>query len=151
MTIIYFRNETKQIDAIYRDCDTNSPVFRDESVYTRAEIPDEWGATREHKVVLDNGNVIGIEPSENPIQPEVEPPLSTHWAQVNAVDELKTKPLQVRRTWNGKEYVFWCYISNTIKEIWDANKLNIDDFVVVDFIEHEKDKPLATEKIIKTW
>lgn len=79
------------------------------------------------------------------------PTLCTHWAQVNDFDLTKTKPLQVRRTWEGKEYVFWCYVTREIKDLYDAGQLTIDDYVLVDFIEDDRERPLATEKIVKTW
>jgi len=67
----FYRLDTLQIDAVYRDCKTNSTVFKDTNVYAEVNVVNPpYAVTRNHKVVLDaEGNVIGTEPTPNPAQP----------------------------------------------------------------------------------
>jgi len=71
----FYRLDTLQIDAVYRDCTTESTVFKDPSVYAEVNVEDPpYEVTRDHKVVLDaDGNIVGSEPSPNPVQPTPEP------------------------------------------------------------------------------
>jgi len=72
----FYRLDTLQIDAVYRDCTTESTVFKDTSVYAEVNVTDPpYEVTRNHKVILDEeGNVVDTEPSPNPVQPMPPPP-----------------------------------------------------------------------------
>jgi len=72
----FFKKDTLQIDAVYRDCKTTSTVFKDTNVYAEVNVTDPpYEVTRDHKVILDaEGNVIDTEPSPNPVQPTPTPP-----------------------------------------------------------------------------
>lgn len=82
----FFRKDTLQIDAVYRNCKTNSTKYKDTSVYTEVNVINpSYEVTRDHKVVLDAGGiVIDTEPNVNPIQPSVSMPMSQ-------IDEEKLK------------------------------------------------------------
>jgi len=71
----FYRRDNQQIDAVYRDCKSNSAVFKDPATYMEVNVTDPpYEVTRDHKVILDTeGNVIGTEPSPNPVQP-ITPP-----------------------------------------------------------------------------
>lgn len=73
----FYRRDSLQIDAVYRDCKTHSAKFKDVATYVEVNVTDPpFEVTRDHKVVLDaGGNVVGTEPSPNPIQPEATPPV----------------------------------------------------------------------------
>jgi len=73
----FYRLDPLQIDAVFRDCTTTRTVFQDTHVYAEVNVTDPpYEVTRDHKVVLDEaGNVIGTEPSPNPVQPAPTPPV----------------------------------------------------------------------------
>jgi len=72
----FYRLNTLQIDAVYRDCTTESTVFKNPAVYVEVNVIDPpYEVTRDHKVILDaEGNVTGTESSPNPVQPTPTPP-----------------------------------------------------------------------------
>jgi len=67
----FYRLDTHQIDAVYIECKTQSTLFKDTSVYAEVNVVNPpYEVTRNHKVMLDaEGNVVGTEPSPNPVQP----------------------------------------------------------------------------------
>jgi len=73
----FYRKDTLQIDAVFRDCTTTSTVFKDTNVYAEVNVTDPpYEVTRDHKVILDaEGNVIDTGPSPNPVQPTPTPPV----------------------------------------------------------------------------
>jgi len=72
----FYRLDTLQIDAVFRDCTTESTVFKDTDVYAEVNVTDPpYEVTRDHKVVLDAaGRVVDTTPNPNPIQPTPTPP-----------------------------------------------------------------------------
>lgn len=78
-------------------------------------------------------------------------PSCTHWAIVEAINPALAKPLRARRTWEGHEYTFNCYVATEIVDLWQAGRLGIGDFVIVDFVDEDPDLPLATLKVFKSW
>jgi len=101
----FFKKDTLQIDAVYRNCKTQSTVFKDPATYMEVNVVDPpYEVTRNHKVILDAaGNVIGTEPSPNPVQPTptlpvypneipITSPDGTVWAiTVDDTGKVKTK------------------------------------------------------------
>ena len=71
----FYRKDTFQIDAVYRDSKTESMVFKDPATYVEVNVTDPlYVVDRDHKVVLGaEGQVIGTEPSVNPVQPTPAP------------------------------------------------------------------------------
>ena len=74
-----------------------------------------------------------------------------HWAVVNSIDTEAVKPLQVTRSWHGYTVQFRCYVTQDIVDVYLAGKLAVGDYVLVVFVDRDKDKPLATQKIYKSW
>lgn len=74
----FYRKDSKQIDAVFRDCKTNSAVFKDQNkdqnIYAEVNVTDStYIIGRDYKVVLQDSEVINTVPSVNPIQPVHEP------------------------------------------------------------------------------
>ena len=86
-----------------------------------------------------------------PPEPEPEQTAILHWARVSTINLTAVKPLQVTRTLDGRDYTFNCYVSESIISTYQAGKLAVGDFVVVAFVDGDLDKPLAMEKVRKTW
>lgn len=68
----FYRKNTLQIDAVYKNCKTNSTKFKDKTVYTEVNVSDPaYKISRNHKVIIKKGKIIGTKPSVNPIQPNI--------------------------------------------------------------------------------
>lgn len=154
-TQFFYRKDTKQIDAVYRDCTTTSAVFKDPATYMEVNVVDPpYEVTRDHKVVLDaDGNVIDTEPSPNPVQPVVviEMPPNPGYGKIIGADIGAVKPLHVRRTYLGKDFDFWCYATQDIVDAYRAGVLAVGDIVTVFFIDDDLKKAVAAQKVYKTW
>lgn len=87
---------------------------------------------------------------EEPVQPNSDPEIA-HWAQVTGFNVAALKPLSVERNYKGELYTFDCYVTETVKDQYQAGDIVIDDFVLVVFVDDRKDQPLAISKIFKTW
>ena len=74
-----------------------------------------------------------------------------YWAQVDGIDPSKQKPLQVTRHWRGHTVQFRCYVTQDLVDAWQAGKLSVGDYVLVVFVDQDRGKPLATQKIAETW
>ncbi len=89
MNIQYFyRKDTLQIDAVFRDCQTNSAVFKDINIYAEVNVENpKYTVSRNHKVQLDaQGSVIGTLESVNPVQPSPPVPPRDYGEEI---DDLK--------------------------------------------------------------
>ena len=76
---------------------------------------------------------------------------SSHWAVVNAFNVGQAKPLNVTRTWCGHAVELDCYVTQDVVDNYQASSLAIGDYVLVDFVDGDLDKPLAVNKIYKSW
>lgn len=76
---------------------------------------------------------------------------STHWAKVDSFDPTGEKPLIVLRLWNGAWRPIACYVSEILRERFQAGELVVGDFVLIDFVGGDINKPLAITEIFKTW
>lgn len=95
---LFYRKDTHQIDAVFRDCKTSSAIFRDQDTYTEVNVETPaYAVSRNHKVVLDNeGLVVDTTPSLNPVQPTPMPdPLADLLASLNSYGVHSYTPAQV--------------------------------------------------------
>jgi len=94
-----------------------------------------------------------ISPDQLPIayeEPYVsEPPSSTHPARIKSIDAADPMPLEVVRTWEGKEYTYRCFVTEDLVEQYQAVNIHVGDWVLVHF--DDSGRQLATQKIHKTW
>lgn len=151
----FYRKDTLQIDAVYKDAETESSKYKDADVYVEVNVVDPgYAVTRDHKVILDaEGAVVGTEASVNPVQPveTVELSLCQHLARVSAFSVGVERPLKVVVSYRGVDFPLDCYVSQDLVDAYGAGQLVVGDFVVIDFLEGHEDKPLAAQKIFKTW
>jgi len=74
-----------------------------------------------------------------------------YWAKVRSFNAGAAKPLTVGRIYRGTEIVIDCYVAERIRELYQAGKLAVDDYVIVQFVDGDPDKPVAIEKAYKSW
>jgi len=75
----------------------------------------------------------------------------TYWAKVVSFAASAEKPLKVSRAYKGQEITIGCYVTERIRELNEAGKLAAGDFVLVQFVDGDPDKPIAVEKAHKSW
>lgn len=85
-------------------------------------------------------------------------PHSEHIGKLIAVNPSLAKPAIVRRRYLGENYDVNCLVTQNIVNMWTANpkQINIDDFVLVSFIEEipntqEREIAIVTDKVCKSW
>lgn len=79
------------------------------------------------------------------------PPLSTHWAVIDSFNVGQTKPMRVKRTWDGREYQVNCYVTESVKDRYLAGDIAVGDYVMVEFLEDKADMAIVFAKAFKTW
>ncbi len=77
------------------------------------------------------------------------PPASTHLATLISVSAT-TRPARVKRVWQGKDYFYDCYVSQTVRDEFIADKILIGDYVLVHF-DNELKEQIVTAKVFKSW
>lgn len=84
----FYRKDTLQIDAVYRDCKTNSVKFNDRDTYVEVNVTNPaYEVSRDHKVVLNKeGKAVGTKPSINPLQPTPTLPVAPEAVELRAPD-----------------------------------------------------------------
>ena len=74
-----------------------------------------------------------------------------YWAKVRSFSAGSVRPLRVGRIYRGQEVETNCYVTERIRELYQAGKLAVDDYVLVQFVDGDPDKPIAVEKAYKSW
>uniref|UniRef100_A0A6M3L1X5 Uncharacterized protein n=1 Tax=viral metagenome TaxID=1070528 RepID=A0A6M3L1X5_9ZZZZ len=80
---------------------------------------------------------------------EPQPPKSTHLATLVSVT-IDTRPARVKRIWQGRDYFFDCYVTQTVKDEYTSGKIAIGDYVIVHF-DNEMNEQIVTAKVYKSW
>lgn len=78
-------------------------------------------------------------------------PENPTYAIIEEFSPSEEKPLKVIRTILGIEYHMWCYVTQDIKDAHVAGDLKIGDVVIVTFVDRDITKPLAQQKVFKSW
>jgi len=99
----------------------------------------------------ENFKYDGVTLVPNPAYTPPLPPLCTHWAIIDSIDLALEKPVKVRRTWQGREYKVDCYVTENIKDQWQAGDIVVGDFVLVQFLDDMADRAVVFSKVLKTW
>lgn len=85
-----------------------------------------------------------------PVPPVItEPPRSSHVSVLTAVDAAKTRPARVKRVWQGSDYFYDCFATQTVKDEFVAGKIAIGDYVIVHF--DQVGEQIVTAKVWKSW
>jgi len=72
---------------------------------------------------------------------------NTHWAEVKGF-QSGDRPLKVERTIGEKNYKFNCYVTESLRKLYNKSELLIGDKVLITFVEGNINKPLALDKIM---
>ncbi|MEE9202047.1 MAG: hypothetical protein V3U31_02485 [Dehalococcoidia bacterium] len=73
------------------------------------------------------------------------------WAVLEAVNIAAVKPATVRRNWAGTDYTIDCYVSQHVKDEYQAGNIVIGDYVLVEALDWDPDKMGVLAKVYKTW
>lgn len=79
----------------------------------------------------------------------IEPPCSSHISVLVAVDATQTRPAKVKRVWQGRDYFYDCFATQTVKDEFVAGKIAIGDYVIVHF--DDMNQQIVTAKVWKSW
>lgn len=79
------------------------------------------------------------------------PPLCTHWGVIDSINLTNEKPVKVRRTWEGREYTVNCYVTESVKDQYQAGDIAVGDYVLVEFLDDDPDRATVFAKVFKTW
>ena len=85
------------------------------------------------------------------VVPKYIPPVSSFWAVLESVNVSAVKPARVRRNWLGTDYVFDCYVSQQMKDEYQAGNVAIGDYVLVECLDWDPDKMGVVAKVFKSW
>lgn len=81
--------------------------------------------------------------------PELEPPVSTYSASIEAIDPSKVRPVSVKRMWRNKAYHYDCFVTETVKDQYLAGKIAVGDYVLVHY--DDMGEQVVVAKIFKSW
>ena len=81
--------------------------------------------------------------------PEPEPPRSTYISVINSIDASKARPVRVKRVWEGRDYFYDCFVSESVKDQYIAGSVAVGDYVLVHF-DHIGEQ-IVTAKVFKSW
>lgn len=81
---------------------------------------------------------------------------SEHIGKLIAVNPSNAKPAIVRRRFYGQDYDTKCLVTQSVAELFQAGKIEINDFVLVSFIVEipnttERKVAIVTDKVYKSW
>lgn len=124
--------------AVYPDQPINIPMQWDEALEMDVPIP----------TTIEDLNLI-------PMSAEYLP-RSEHIAKLVAVNATQAKPATVRRRYWGENYDVKCLVTESVKQMWLDGNLQVNDYVLVSFIEEipeteERHIAIVTGKIFKSW
>lgn len=82
-------------------------------------------------------------------EPIPEPSHSTHISIIDAIDTSKARPVRIKRTWNGKDYFYDCFVIESLKDQYVAGDVKVGDYVIVHF--DDIGEQIVTGKVFKSW
>lgn len=83
------------------------------------------------------------------LPPPGEPPRSTHISILTDIDPSKARPAEIKREWEGDDYYYRCFVTQTVRDEYIAGKIEIGDYVLVHF--DDVGEQVVTAKIFKSW
>jgi len=84
-----------------------------------------------------------------PEPPEPEPPRSTHISIIDAIDPSKARPVRIKRTWEGRDYFYDCFVTESVKDQYLAGDIAAGDYALVHF--DDIGEQIVTAKVFKSW
>ena len=75
---------------------------------------------------------------------------SSYYGQVADIDASKEnkKYIKVEKTISDQTISTWCYVDYSLLLAYQNNDLAVGDYVVVNFVDEDLDKPFATGKVV---
>ena len=98
--------------------------------------------------VYEQGTGVLLDSYEQDV-PETEPPRSSHISRIVSVDVSKVRPVEIKRVWQERDCMYDCFVTETIKDMYLAGSIGVDDWVLVHF--DDVGEQVVTEKIFKSW
>lgn len=92
-------------------------------------------------------DLTGLEDNPNYMPPE--PPRSTYISTIHAIDVAKARPVRVKRVWEGRDYFYDCFATQTVKDEYVAGKIKVGDYVIVHF--DDIGEQIVVAKVFKSW
>lgn len=86
---------------------------------------------------------------DNPAKPKPEPPYSTHISTIDAIDTAKARPVRIKRVWEGRDYFYDCFVTESVKDQFVAGDVVVGDYVLVHFDDIREQ--IVTAKVFKSW
>lgn len=86
------------------------------------------------------------------VKPELpisEPPRSTHISTIDAIDTSKARPARIKRAWEGRDYFYDCFVTESVKDQYMAGDIVVGDYVIVHF--DDIGEQIVTGKVFKSW
>lgn len=78
-----------------------------------------------------------------------EPPHSTYISVIEAIDVAKARPVRVKRVWEGRDYFYNCFVTESVKDQYVAGNIAVGDYVIVHF--DDIGEQIVTAKVFKSW
>jgi|GEM_PF-5716078 len=76
-------------------------------------------------------------------------PRSTHVSVLTAVNASAVRPATIKRVWEGNDYFFDCFVTQTVRDEYVEGKIELGDFVLVHF--DDVGEQCVTSKVFKSW
>jgi len=113
------------------------------ALFKKNEAEDEWdfiGSLNDITLIFDISEL----------------PVSEHIGKLMAVNPALAKPATVRRRFMGENYDVNCLVTQSVAELFQQGDIQIDDYVVVSFIEEtpnetERNVAIVTDKVFESW
>ena len=78
-------------------------------------------------------------------------PFCDHYGIITTIDTSAMRPIHAVVTYRDVDFDFDCFVTQDLVDQYIGGKIAIGDYVIVCFMENGADKPLASQKIYKTW
>ena len=77
------------------------------------------------------------------------PPRSTHFGTLEAINVSAARPARIKRVYQGIDFFYDCFVTESIKDEYVSGGLQIGDYVLVHF--DDSGEQVITHKIFKSW
>ena len=81
--------------------------------------------------------------------PGPEPTKSTHMATLEAINIGSVRPAHVKRVFQGIDFFYDCFVTETVKDQFVNGDIQIGDFLLVHF--DDNGEQIVTHKVFKSW
>ena len=165
MLIVYSKASEQVLGWAYSEAEiTENSIISDDLVMRGVDFTKVGYDFYKDKEIIrqydEDGNELPIYLDDLDLEPmgAEDLPVSEHIGKLIAVNPALAKPATVMRRFYGENYDVQCLVTQNIVNMWTSNpkQLNIDDFVLVSFIdeipnETERNVAIVTDKVYQSW